>query len=132
MEELSRFSQCQNAKTGLVNFWSVYHSFFLIFMFQIEHFQKILEGKCHNKNRLRAPLYILLDLPQTFSINKNLKEGKPSNKLLRFYQYIGRVIKRIFPHNNNFLGGFPEPVKSINYEKLSFQYTHKHFLKVNA
>ena len=31
-------------------------------MFQIVHFQKILEGQCLNKNRLTAPLYILLDL----------------------------------------------------------------------
>ena len=31
-------------------------------MFQIVHFQKILEGECLNKNRLTAPLYILLDI----------------------------------------------------------------------
>ena len=30
-------------------------------MFQIVHFQKILEGQCLNKNRLTTPLYILLD-----------------------------------------------------------------------
>ena len=59
--ELTRLSQCLNAKTGLVHFWSVYQSFlYWIFMFQIVHFQKILEGQCLNKNRLTAPLYILL------------------------------------------------------------------------
>ena len=30
-------------------------------MFQIVHFQKILEGQCLNIIRLSAPLYILLD-----------------------------------------------------------------------
>ena len=61
IEELTRFSQCLNAKTGFVKFWSVYQSFsYWIFMFQIVHFQKILQGQCLNKNRLTAPLYILL------------------------------------------------------------------------
>ena len=61
IEELTRFSQCLNAKTGFVNFWSVYQSFlYWIFMFQIVHFQKILEGQCLNSIRLTAPLYILL------------------------------------------------------------------------
>ena len=61
IEELTRFSQCLNAKTGFVNFWSVYQPFlYWIFMFQIVHFQKILEGQCLNKIRLTAPLYILL------------------------------------------------------------------------
>ena len=50
-----------NAKTGFVNFWSVHQSFlYRIFMFQIIHLQKILEGHCLNKNGLTAPLYILL------------------------------------------------------------------------
>ena len=63
IEELSRFSQCLNAKTGFVAFWSVYKSFlFWIFLFQIVHLQKILEGQCLNKNRLTAPQYILLGL----------------------------------------------------------------------
>ena len=49
IEELTRFSQCLNAKTGFVNSWSVYQSFlYWIFMFQIIHFQKILEGQCLN------------------------------------------------------------------------------------
>ena len=62
-QELTRFSQCLNAKTGFVNFWSVYQQFlYWIFMFQIVHFQKILEGQCLNKISLTAPLYILLDL----------------------------------------------------------------------
>ena len=39
----------------------MYQSFlYWIFIFQIVHFQKILEGQCLNKNRLSAPLYILL------------------------------------------------------------------------
>ena len=62
IEEVTRLSQCLNAKTGFVYFWSVYWSFlYWIFMFQIVHFQKILEGQCLNKIRLTAPLYILLD-----------------------------------------------------------------------
>ena len=61
IEELTRLSQCLNAKTGFVHFWSVYQSFlYWIFMFQIEHYQKILEGQCLNSIRLTAPLYILL------------------------------------------------------------------------
>ena len=61
IEELTRFSQCLNAKTGFVSFWSVYQSFlYWIFTFQIEHLQKILEGQCLNRIRLTAPLYILL------------------------------------------------------------------------
>ena len=31
-------------------------------MFQIVHFQKILEGHCLNKSRLTAPLYIFLGM----------------------------------------------------------------------
>ena len=39
IEELTRFSQCLNAKTSFANFWSVYQPFlFWIFMFQIVHF----------------------------------------------------------------------------------------------
>ena len=39
------FLKCLNKKTVFVNFWSVYQSFlYWIFMFQIAHFQKILEG----------------------------------------------------------------------------------------
>ena len=38
-------------------------------MFQIIHFQKILEGQCLNKNGLTAPLYILLDLKPTSSLD---------------------------------------------------------------
>ena len=49
IEELTRFSQCLNAKTGFVNIWSVYQSFlYWIFMLLIEHFQRILEGQCLN------------------------------------------------------------------------------------
>ena len=51
-----------NTKTGFVYFWSVRQSIFpyWIFMFQIVHFQMILEGHCLNINRLTAPLYINL------------------------------------------------------------------------
>ena len=62
IEELTRFSQCLNAKTGFVNFWRVHQSFlYSIFVFQIEHFQKTLEGQYLNRIRLSAPLYILLE-----------------------------------------------------------------------
>ena len=61
IEELTRFSQCQNAKTCFVNFLSVAQSFlYCTFMFQIVQFQKILEGQCLKRIRLTAPLYILL------------------------------------------------------------------------
>ena len=41
-------------------------------MFQIEHYQKILEGQCLKSIRLTAPLYILLELCLTFPPQKEL------------------------------------------------------------
>ena len=40
-------------------------------MFQIVHFQKLLDGQCLNRIRLTAPLYILLAIRYSFSINHN-------------------------------------------------------------
>ena len=82
IEELTRFSQCLNAKTGFVSFWSVYQSFlYWIFTFQIEHLQKILEGQCLNRIRLTAPLYILLDYT-CFVLNICLHSGSSQSTIL--------------------------------------------------
>ena len=62
IEEMTRFSHYLNAKTGFAFFWNAYQSFsYWKFMFQIGHFQKILEWQCLKKNRLTAPLYMLLE-----------------------------------------------------------------------
>ena len=78
IEELTSLSQCLIAKTGFVHFWSVYQSFlYWIFMFQIVHFQKILEVQCLNSIRLTAPLYILLGLNQlcSYTLYLGLKQS---------------------------------------------------------
>ena len=64
IEEMTRFSHCLNAKTGFVNFWSVYQSFlYWIFMYVSDKtlskdFRRAVQ--CLDKNRLTAPLHILL------------------------------------------------------------------------
>ena len=95
IKKLTRLSQCLNAKTGFVHFWSEYQSLlYWIFMFQIVHFQKILEGQCLNSIMLTAPLYILL------ASNLTIKWMNPEAQKRRYkedtsiFGFIGIIIMR--------------------------------------
>ena len=58
----SRWPQLGFAQEGYIEELTRFSFLYWIFMFQILHFQKILEGQCLYRIRLTAPLYILLGL----------------------------------------------------------------------
>ena len=90
-KELSRFSQCWNAKTVFVNFWSVYCASRILYWTFM--FQKILEEHFLNRFRLTAPLYILLTIDAHCTTDLKLMNEKCGNYI--FYLIIKVFVRLI-------------------------------------
>ena len=68
-------------------------------MFQIEHYQKILEEQCLNSIRLTAPLYILLEL----GVLEHLVDGRFRVNIYTSKKALGHFVRGYLKTLHNML-----------------------------